>query len=191
MNPPQQVVVDCPRFLTRRHCELGLSRRVLGKIATQRAGVSMYRCIVIMLVACWSLGVPDADAAETSAKDAIMANPGSFAAQVESQIQNDDGQQSPALQSVQRLVAPSAQWRFYARGQGVLIAIPVRRRLLAQEEFSGEAAVKDIVERMIRQRDLTGSIEVVFIEPTPPPSAPPAPPCVPACEPLPCHCGHK
>lgn len=127
-------------------------------------------------------------AAPGSVKDAVMADPGGFAAQIEAQIRRDDGPQAPALQGVQRLVVPSSQWRLYARGRGVLIAIPVRRGLLAREKSSGEDAVRDIVERMIRQRDLAGPVELLFIEPVAPAPAAPAL-CEPECRPPPCHCG--
>lgn len=123
------------------------------------------------------------------ANDDILASSASFAAQVVAQIQRDDSVQSATLQGVKRLVTPASEWRFHSRGRGILIAIPVRRSVLAQEKSSGEAAVKDIVERMIRQRDLATPVEVVFVEPTAP-SRPVAAvtPCETVCEPLPCQC---
>lgn len=123
------------------------------------------------------------------ANDEILSDRASFAAQIEAHLRRDDDVQPAALQAVKRLVTPSSQWRFHPRGRGVLIAIPVRRSVLVQEKSSGEAAVRDIVERMIRQRGLTTPIEVVFVEPTPPPRPVQVViPCETACEPAPCRC---
>ncbi|MFM9010592.1 MAG: hypothetical protein ACKON8_06930, partial [Planctomycetota bacterium] len=57
------------------------------------------------------------------------------------------------------LSSPS-EWRFHPRDRGLLIAIPVNRNLLFHDKYSGEAAIIDIAERLIRQRDLSGRIDV-------------------------------
>lgn len=129
-------------------------------------------------------------ARQSVAQDEFLSDAASLATQIEAHLRRDDDVQPAELQAVKRLVTPSSQWRFHPRGRGVLIAIPVRRSMLAREKSSGEAAVRDVVERMIRQRDLTTPIEVVFVEPTAAPRpVPVVTPCETACEPAPCRCG--
>ena len=95
----------------------------------------------------------------------IMADTNSFAARIESKLRQDGDEQSTILKSIEQDIEDSSQWRFHPRGRGLLIAIPVKKNLLSTEKYSGEAAIVDLVERLIRQQDLSGRVEVVFIEP--------------------------
>lgn len=109
--------------------------------------------------------------------DQILADPQAFAAEIEARVRAADAQKPAVLTNVEPELAPSAEWRFHPRYRGILIAIPVKRNLPAGDKYGGEAAIVDVVERLIRQRELTGRIEVVFIEPAAGGSIPSRPVC--------------
>ena len=70
---------------------------------------------------------------------------------------------------------PPANWRYYRRDGGTLVAISVSEELLFTERVAGEKAMADIAQRLIRQGGDNGLITAVFVEPfsLPPTPAPP------------------
>lgn len=153
------------------------------------------RCFTLpsaVVVTCLLAG--HAHAVQPRLVDDIMADPRAFAAQVEAKVQGDDPDKSAVLKTVAPDLSASSQWRFHDHYRSLLIAIPVTRPLLAADKYAGEQAVVDVVERLIRQRGLSGPVEVVFIEPEPAPISPrcpcpaPACPCGPAMIPAACPC---
>lgn len=98
--------------------------------------------------------------------DEIMADTGQFASAIDAQLRRTDDR--GGLRNIDN-VAPdmshASEWRFHSRHGGLLVAIPVNRNLTAAEKYGGEREIVDVVERLIRQRGMSGDIEVVFIEP--------------------------
>jgi len=97
----------------------------------------------------------DLDALERSRADEMTSREKYVAARL----------QFDAINAIERDIAEGSQWRFHRRTHGVLVAVPVARNLNAKEKYDGEAAIVNITHRLIQQDDLSGRIEVVFIEP--------------------------
>jgi hypothetical protein len=97
--------------------------------------------------------------------DVIMADSSAFASQIETQLRRNDGSSSAVIKTIRTDLTDSIEWRFHQRGRGILIAIPTKQNLLWGEKRNGELELIDIAERLISQKELSGRIEVVFIEP--------------------------
>lgn len=119
--------------------------------------------VVILALTFLTLG--EAQGRQPRKVDDILIDPHAFAAAIDAKIRAADAKKPAVLQTIESELAPSGEWRFHPRYQGILIAIPVKRNLNAGDKYGGEAAIVDLVERLIRQRELTGRVEVVFIEP--------------------------
>jgi hypothetical protein len=112
-----------------------------------------------------SLFTPTALGRQPLLVEDIMADTQSFAADIDKVLRRQGDAQPAVIKSIEPDIEDSSQWRFHVRGRGILVAIPVKRNLLYAEKYSSEAAIVDVIERLIRQRDLSGRIEVVLIEP--------------------------
>jgi hypothetical protein len=125
----------------------------------------MRRCCLaaILFTMCSFFGV--AHGGQPRLSDEILADPGTFASQIDAQLRRNDATQSAVIKSIAPDLEDASQWRFHPRDRGLLVAIPVKRNLLVTDKYAGEAAIIDVIERLIRQRDLSGRVEVVFIEP--------------------------
>lgn len=107
-----------------------------------------------------------AGAGQPAMIDEIMADTAAFATSIDSKLRRpDDKGSTRAIETVLPNVVNPSGWRFHARHGGLLVAIPVTRNLTAAEKYGGESEIIDVVERLIRQRGISGRIEVVFIEP--------------------------
>lgn len=97
--------------------------------------------------------------------DSILADTSSFAADIDKALRREGDAQSATLKAIAPDLEDSSQWRFHPRGRSLLIAIPVKKNLLYAEKYGSEAAILDVIDRLTRQRDLSGRIDVVLIEP--------------------------
>jgi len=114
---------------------------------------------------CLPLFTPTALGHQPRLVEDIMADTASFAGDIDKSLRREAAERSAILKAIEPDIEDSSQWRFHPRGRSLLVAIPVKRNLLYAEKYSSEAAILDVIDRLIRQRDLSGRIDVVLIEP--------------------------
>jgi hypothetical protein len=74
--------------------------------------------------------------------------------------------EAAAIDDVRDVLSQAPEWRWYSRDHGILLAIPVRERLGLVARYDGEAALADVVRRLINQKGWGNPpVQVVFIEP--------------------------
>lgn len=102
--------------------------------------------------------------------ESILATSETLGQRIQKQITAIKGDSDSALVSVQDVIEPSSNWRYYYRDRGILIAIPVKQRLSYLDRFNGEIEVATLAERLVLQSEnqrIEGAVRVVFIEPQP------------------------
>ena len=122
------------------------------------------RLLSIALI-CLSLLTTTALGRQPRLVEDVMADTASFAGDIDKVLRRETDERSAVLKAIEPDIEDSSQWRFHPRGRSLLVAIPVKRNLLYAEKYSSEAAILDVIDRLIRQRDLSGRIDVVLIEP--------------------------
>lgn len=112
----------------------------------------------------------------------IMTNTGELAADVERQLDSpptsrdhtatdpkqraQEEREAAAIDDVRDVLAHAAEWRWYSRDHGILVAIPVQERLGLLAEARGEKALANVVRRLIDQKGWgKPPVQVVFIAP--------------------------
>lgn len=79
------------------------------------------------------------------------------------------------LDDLRSVMTPPAEWRWYSRDHGILLAISVREQLGIATKAEGEKALADIVRRLINQNGwgnppvqvVLREPEIVFLKPRP------------------------
>lgn len=102
--------------------------------------------------------------------ESILSTSETLGQRIQKQIKAITGDSDSALVSIQDVIEPASNWRYYYRDRGILIAIPVKQRLPYLDRFHGEIEVATLAERLVLQSDnqrIEGAIRVVFIEPQP------------------------
>jgi len=97
----------------------------------------------------------------------ILASTGTIAEDLSRQITSlRDPAEAAAIDDVRDVLSQAAEWRWYSRDHGILLAIPVRERLGLLARYDGEEALADVVRRLINQKGWGNPpVQVVFIEP--------------------------
>lgn len=101
-----------------------------------------------------------------------------------------DATRIAAFEDVRDVMAHASEWRWYARDNGILLAIPIRERLGIPAKAEGERALEDVVRRLINQAGWGNPpVQVILVGREEPCHViPPCPPCEPATAAAPCGC---
>ena len=112
--------------------------------------------VIPSLVLCWAM--PEIPAGETGSVTQVGWNPSeipgidrlveSVATEVK---RTGNPSRIAAFDDVSDVMAHASEWRWYARDNGILLAIPVRERLGIAAKVEGERALEDVVRRLINQ----------------------------------------
>lgn len=95
-----------------------------------------------------------------------------------------------AFDDVRDVMAHASEWRWYSRGNGILLAIPIRERLGIAARAEGEKALADVVRRLINQAGWGNPpVQVILVgDESPRHKVPPCQPCRESDLPAPCVC---
>lgn len=97
----------------------------------------------------------------------ILANTDAIADDLGRQIKSlRNPLEAAIIDDVRDVLSQSAEWEWYSRDRGILLAIPVKERLGLLTSYDGEKVLADVVRRLISQKGWGNPpVQVVFIEP--------------------------